>query len=250
MPDERYKDTILQALPAEYERVRIVSYDMRDCHLAEIRRTMTTLYAPCNSTVSPVRTTFPRSQVVRLLCKRPEEAIAQQLQLLRQSGTPPETLRHLDSGPTQWGKSARGSFDTVRVLEREERNRRQAGVVLVSLVNHEQRRSTPHATTEQQMGDNGSANCASQRSEYHTVLTPSDPAPGSNLERQGKSFVAVKCLPKTCKRKSNVYGRSVTSMNRLPRSTLVGYSATLEAPQARRLGDRLSRSRNGRDLGL
>ena len=44
VPDERYEDIILQALPAEYERVRAASYERRDFHLADIRRMMSALY--------------------------------------------------------------------------------------------------------------------------------------------------------------------------------------------------------------
>ena len=44
VPDERYEDIILQALPAEYERVRTASYERRDFHLADIRRMMSALY--------------------------------------------------------------------------------------------------------------------------------------------------------------------------------------------------------------
>ena len=49
VPDERYKDIILQALPAEYERVRTASYERRDFHLADIRRMMSALYIGCIS---------------------------------------------------------------------------------------------------------------------------------------------------------------------------------------------------------
>ena len=35
VPDERYEDIILQAIPAEYERVRTASYERRDFHLAD-----------------------------------------------------------------------------------------------------------------------------------------------------------------------------------------------------------------------
>ena len=38
VPDERYEDIILQALPAEYERVRTASYERRDFHLARHSR--------------------------------------------------------------------------------------------------------------------------------------------------------------------------------------------------------------------
>ena len=36
VPDERYEDIILQALPAEYERVRTASYERQNFHLADI----------------------------------------------------------------------------------------------------------------------------------------------------------------------------------------------------------------------
>ena len=49
VPDERYEDTILQVLPAEYERVRPASYERRDFHLADIRRMMSALYIDCLS---------------------------------------------------------------------------------------------------------------------------------------------------------------------------------------------------------
>ena len=47
--DERYEDIILQALPAEYERVRTASYERRDFHLADIRGMMSALYIDCLS---------------------------------------------------------------------------------------------------------------------------------------------------------------------------------------------------------
>ena len=47
--DERYEVIILQALPAEYERVRTASYERRDFHLADIRRMMSALYIDCLS---------------------------------------------------------------------------------------------------------------------------------------------------------------------------------------------------------
>ena len=44
VPDERYEDIFLQALPAEYERVRTASYKRWYFHLADIRRMMSALY--------------------------------------------------------------------------------------------------------------------------------------------------------------------------------------------------------------
>ena len=57
-------------------------------------------------------------------------------------------------------------------------------------------KSTTHSnetcrTLQQQLGNNGSANCANQGSDYPAVLTGSDPPPGSNIEEQGISFAAV-----------------------------------------------------------
>ena len=49
VPDERYEDIILQAIPIEYERVRTASYERRDFHLADIRRMMSALYTDCLS---------------------------------------------------------------------------------------------------------------------------------------------------------------------------------------------------------
>ena len=49
VPDERYEDIILQALPAEYERVRTANYESRDFHLADIRGMMGALYIDCLS---------------------------------------------------------------------------------------------------------------------------------------------------------------------------------------------------------
>ena len=57
-------------------------------------------------------------------------------------------------------------------------------------------KSTTHSgeacrTQQQQMGNNGIANCANQGSDYPTVLTASDPPTGSSIEEQGISFAAV-----------------------------------------------------------
>ena len=47
--DERYEDIILQALPAEYERVRTASYERGDFHLADNRGMISALYIDCLS---------------------------------------------------------------------------------------------------------------------------------------------------------------------------------------------------------
>ena len=70
--DERYEDIILQALPAEYKRVRTATYERRDSHLADIRRMMSALYIDCLS----VQTTPSWSRVVGLPYRPPRESTA------------------------------------------------------------------------------------------------------------------------------------------------------------------------------
>ena len=62
-------------------------------------------------------------------------------------------------------------------------------------------KSTTHSdetcrTLQQQLGNNGSANCANQGSDYPAVLTASDPPPGSSIEEPGISFAAVEVTTK------------------------------------------------------
>ncbi|CAN0059930.1 unnamed protein product, partial [Sphacelaria rigidula] len=45
VPDERYEDIILPALPAEYDRVRIASCERRDFNLSDLRYMVSTMYA-------------------------------------------------------------------------------------------------------------------------------------------------------------------------------------------------------------
>ena len=119
VPDERYEDIILQALPAEYERVRTASYERRDFHLAY------SAYDEC-----PVhRLPFPSEQLPlgsgSWGCHAGDWGRQQhhQVPLVRKSGTTREKLCRLDSGPVQRRKSANGSFNTVRALEKESRRR-------------------------------------------------------------------------------------------------------------------------------
>ena len=69
VPEERYENIIIEALPAEYKRVRTASYEKRDFHLADIRRMMSALYIDYLSRPSNP----PWSRVVGLPCRQPEE---------------------------------------------------------------------------------------------------------------------------------------------------------------------------------
>ena len=109
-------------------------------------------------------------------------------------------------------------------------------------------KSTTHSdetcrTLQQQLGNNGSANCANQGSDYPAVLTASDPPPGRNIEEQGISFAAVEVPTKD---EPSIEESFWPPVKRLPRSTPAGFSAALEAPPARTLKAQLSRSRKVR----
>ena len=187
VPDERYEDIILQAIPAEYERVRTASYERRDFHLADIRRMMSALYIDCLSRPNNSPLVAGRGVAVQATggddsaikchyCGNPGHRqkscvawIAAQCKNINQ-----QTTRSTPLG--RWKKKAGGDGKPMWCLFHK---------------------STTHSnetcrTLQQQLGNNGSANCANQRSDYPAVLTASDPPPGSNIEEQGISFDAVK----------------------------------------------------------
>ena len=186
VPDERYEDIILQAIPAEYERVRTASYERRDFHLADIRRMMSALYIDCLSrpNSSPLvagrgvamQTTGGDDSAIKChYCGNPGHRqkncvtwIAAQCKNGNQQRTPSTPLG-------RWKKKAGGDGKPMWCSFHK---------------------STTHSnetcrTLQQQLGNNGSANCANQGSDYPAVLTASDPPPGSNIEEQGISFAAV-----------------------------------------------------------
>ena len=132
VPDERYEDIILQAFPAEYERVRTASYERPDFHLADIRRMISALHIDYLSRPNPLvagrgvvmqATGGDDSTIKCHYCGNPGHR--QKICLCR-----------LDSGPVRKWKSANDSSNTVRALEKKSRRRRQADVVLVPHVHH------------------------------------------------------------------------------------------------------------------
>ena len=120
VPDERYEDIILQALPAEYEKVRTASYERRDFHLADIRRMMSALYIDCLS--RPNNSLLVAGRGVAMQATGGDNSIIK-CHYCGKSRTPPEKLCVLDSGPVQRRKSANDSFNTVKALEKETRRR-------------------------------------------------------------------------------------------------------------------------------
>ena len=112
-------------------------------------------------------------------------------------------------------------------------------------------KSTTHSnetcrTLQQQLGNNGSANCANQGSDYPAVLTASDPPLGSNIEEQGIAFAAVEVPTRYEPSKEESFWPFSPTVKRLPRLTPAGFSAALEAPPAKRPS---TRERRHRGLG-
>ena len=186
VPDERYEDIILQALPAEYERVRTASYERQDFHLADIRRIMSALYIDCLSR--------PNSSPL----------VAGRGVAMQATGGDDSAIKcHYYGNPGHRQKNC------VAWIATQCKNRNQQTTRSTSLGRWKKKaggdskpmwcsfhKSTTHSdetcrTLQQQLGNNGSANCANQGSYYPAVLTASDPPPGSNIEEQGISFAAV-----------------------------------------------------------
>ena len=186
VPDERYEYIILQALPAEYERVRTASYERRDFHLADIRRMMIALYTDCLSRpnnshlvagrrVAMQATGGDDSTIKCHYCGNPGHRqkncvawIAAQCKYGNQQMTRSTPLGRRKRKAGEGGKSMWYSFHKS-ITHSDETCRRQ----------------------QQQMGNNGSANWTNQGSDYPAVLAASDPPLGSYIKEQGISFAAV-----------------------------------------------------------
>ena len=186
VPVEPYEGIILQALLAEYERVHAASYEGRDFHLADIWRMMSALSINCLSRPNSSPLVAGREVAMQATggddsaikchycgnpghCQKNDVAwIAAQCKNKNQQTTRPTSLG-------RWKKKAGGDSKPMWCSFHK---------------------STTHSdetcrTLQQQLGNNGSVNCANQGSDYPAILTASDPPPGSNIEEQGISFAAV-----------------------------------------------------------
>ena len=186
VPDERYEDIILQALPAEYERVRTASYERRDFHLADIRRMMSALYIDCLSRPNNSLVVAGRGVVMR--ATGGDNSIIK----CHYCGNP----GHRQKNCVAWiaAQCKDGNQQTTRSTPLG-RWKRKAGGGSKSIWCSFHKSTTHSDETcrrqQQQMGNNGSANWANQGSDYPAVLTASDPPPGNNIKEQGISFAAV-----------------------------------------------------------
>ena len=186
VPDERYEDIILQALPAEYERVRTASYERRDFHPADIRGMMSALYIDCfsrpNNSLSVVGcgvathlTGGGNSPINCHYCGNPghRQKTCVAWIAVQRKGRHPHATR---STPFRRWKG---------------RKREESKPMWCSFHKSSTHSDETCRTRKQQMDDNGNASCASQDLDYQLVFTASDSTPGSSLEGQGISFAAV-----------------------------------------------------------
>ena len=186
VPDERNEDTILRAIPAEYERVRTASYERRDFHLADIRRMMSALYIDCLS--RPNNSPLVAGRGVALQATGGDDSAIK----CHYCGNP----GHRQKNCVAWiaTQCKTGNQQTTRSTPLGRWKNKTGGdgkSMWCSLHKSTTPRDETCRTLQQQLGNNGSANCANQGSDYPAVLTASDPPPGSNFEQQGILFAAV-----------------------------------------------------------
>ena len=186
VPDERYEDIILQAIPAEYERVRTASYERRDFHLADIRRMMSALYIDCLS--RPNNSPLVAGRGVAMQATGGDDSAIK----CHYSGNPGHRHKNCVAWIAAQCKNGNQQTTWSTPLGRWKKKARGDGKPMWCSFH----KSTTHSnetcrTLQQQLGNNGSANCANQGSDYPAVLTASDTPPGSNIEEQGISFAAV-----------------------------------------------------------
>ena len=185
VPEQRY-GIILQAFPAEYERVRTASYERRDFQLADIRRMMSALYIDYVS----------RSNNSLLATGR---RVAMQA-----TGGDDSTIKchycghpgHRQKNCVVWiaAQCKDGNQETTRSTPLGRWKRKAGGNGKSMWCSFH--KSTTHSDEtcrrqQQQMSNNGNVNWANQESDYPAVLTASDPPLGSNIKDQGISFAAV-----------------------------------------------------------
>ena len=186
VPDERYEDIILQAPPAEYERVRTASYERRDFHLADIRRMMSALYIDCLS--RPNNSLLVAGRGVAMQPTGGDNSIIK----CHYCGNP----GHRQKNCVAWiaAQCKDGNQQTTRSTPLG-RWKRKAGGGSKSMWCSFHKFTTHSDETchrqQQQMGNNGSADWANHGSDYPAVLTVSDPPLGSNIKEQGISFAAI-----------------------------------------------------------
>ena len=186
VPDERYDDIILQALPAKYERVRTASYERRDFHLADIRRMMSALYIDCLS--RPNNSLLVAGRGVAMQATGGDNNNIK----CHYCGNPGHRRKNCVAWTAAQCKDGNQQMTRSTPLGPWKRKAGEDGKLMWCSF----QKSTTHSDEtcrrqQQQMGNNGSANWANQGSDYPAVLTTSDPPLKSNIKEQGISFAVV-----------------------------------------------------------
>ena len=186
VPDERYEDIILQAFPAEYERVRTASYERRDFPLADIRRMMSALYVDCLSRLNNSPSVMGRGVAMHLTGggDRPINC--------HYCGNPGHRQKNCVACTAAQRKERNQHATHSKPFRRwRGRKRGENQPMWCSFHNSSTHSDETCRTQKQQMGDIRSAKYASQKSDYQFAFFASDRTPRSNVGGQGISFAAV-----------------------------------------------------------
>ena len=185
LPDERYEDIILQALPAEYERVRTASYERRDFHLADIRHMMSALYIDCLS--RPNNSLLVAGRGVAMQATGGDNSIIK----CYYCGNPGHRQKNCVAWIATQCKDGNQQTTRSTPFGRWKRQAGEDGKSMWCSFHKSTTHSDETCRRQHQIGNNGSANWTNQGSDYPAVLAASDPPPGSNIKEQGISFAAV-----------------------------------------------------------
>ena len=184
VPDERYEAIILQAVPAEYERVWPTSYERQDFHLADIRCMMSALYIDCRSR--------PNNSPLVAGCGVAMQATEGDDNTIKCHYC--GISRHRQKNCVIWiAAHCKGENQQTTRSTPLGRWKRKAGDGKPMWCSFH--KSSTHGdetchTQQQHMSNNGSAICVNQGSDYLAVFSTSDPPPRSDIEGQGISFTA------------------------------------------------------------
>ena len=241
VPDERYEDIILQAIPAEYERVRTASYERRDFHLADIRRMMSAPYIDCLS--RPYNSPLVAGRGVAMQATGGDDSAIK----CHYCGNPGHRQKIVSPGLRLSAK--------MKISKRLGQHRQGAGKrKQKEMASRCGARSTSPPRTVTRHAVHYNNNWATTVAQV--VPTRGRTTPLSSLQAillpvvilRSKAYRSMqsKCRPGTNHQNRRASGRSVPPVKRLPRSTPAGFSAALKAPSAKRPS---TRKRRHRELG-
>ena len=185
VPDERFEDIILQAVPAEYERDRPTGYGRQDFHLADIRRMMSVLYI--DHRTRPNNSSLVAGCGVAMQATEGDDSTIKS----HYCGNPGHRQKNCAIGIATQCKGKNQQTTRSTPLGRWKRKEGDGKQMWCSF-----HKSTTHGdetcrTQQQHVSNNGSAICVNQGSDYPAMFTTSDPSPRNDIAGQDISFAAV-----------------------------------------------------------